>query len=932
MDRRRLTSLHGRALAGLGLVALVGVTPLGCSDDTIDPGNETGGDGSCPLTGALVISEVVANVPGADAGLEWFEIYNASGASIDLQGLTLVYAKTDGTGRKTHTITRSVELPAGGYAVVGSMLDELVEGMPNVDYGYANVLGEFGNTAGYLAIECDDIIDEIYYVDASENASRTLSGFQAPDAIANDDLDSWCDSKTALSPEFAATPRAANDLCGGSSTCLEGGDLIDVIPPAPGELVITEVHPNPAAAAEGDGEWFEIHSLATTDIHLNNLQIAKTFDVATKDIIAVAECLVLSPGEYAVIAGNADSLLNGALPPDTLVWESKVAMSNSNGARWIGVDEQTLDAVTWDTTTDGASRQLDPDFFDPLANDDLTLWCKGTTPYGDGDLGTPGAPNAQCPIPPPDGQCYENGELRDITPVDDGDLEITEFLANPQAVDDGKGEWFEVLAKASGDLNGLQIGKAGEVQHTVDFGDAPGFGGDECITVSPGDHVVFAHSDDPLVNGGMPQVDVLFDMAINNSNSDLFVRFEAGAGDQATWTTTTPGHSKSKDALGNWCDGAGVYGDGDEGTPGEANPMCEGGGNSGMCTDPDTMLERVINPPLPGQLTISELMPDPAGAPDASGEWFELHAHAAFDLNGLELGKNNVVSHVVSSDTCIEVADDSYIVFARTEVDADNCALPSVDHVYAGLSLSNSNGSMHIGLGGLVFDEYSWSSVSSGKSLSYDPMSMEWCDAVAPFGCGDLGTPGDLNPACDGGGNNEGMCMDGMVMREIVNPSLGDLVISEFMANPDAVSDANGEWFEIRALAAFDLNGVELGRLFADGPLATIADPNCLAVAPGDSTLIARNGDNMVNGGLPAVDVLISFGLTNSNSALYAGVGGVLLDQVTWVSVATGASTSLDPDNYDDILNDPPVAWCPATTPYGLGDLGSPGADNQQCQ
>lgn len=930
MDRTRLTPPQMRNLASLGLVALVSLGPLGCSSDDIGDGNETGGP--CPLSGALVITEVVANVPGADAGLEWFEIHNSGSETIDLQGLTLVYSKPDASGRKTHTVARSVEIEPGGYAVVGSMLDELAEGMPDVDYGYANELGEFGNAGGYLAIECDDaeVIDEAYYVDVSEHASRALDGFQTPDAIANDDLDSWCDSKTALTPEFAATPRAANDLCGGSSTCLDGGgQFVDVIAPAAGELIITELHPNPGVAEEGDGEWFEIHSLAASDIHLNNLQIAKTFDVENKDVIAVADCLVLAPGEYAVIAGNADALLNGNLPADALVWESNVAMSNSGGSRWIGIGDETLDAVTWGTTSDGTSQQLDPDFFDPLANDDLAWWCKSSTPYGDGDLGTPGAANAQCSIPPPDGQCYEDGQLRDITPVDDGDLEITEVMPNPEAVDDGDGEWFELLAKGSGDLNGLQIGKAGGVEDTVEFGDAPAFAADECITVSPGDHVVFARSDDPLVNGGLPQVDVLFDMALNNSNSDLFIGFDGVVGDQASWASVSAGFSYSKDMLGAWCDGLGVYGDADQGTPGSANPDC-GGGNPDQCMDPDTMLDRVINPPAQGQITISELMPDPSGAPDATGEWFELHASAAFDLNGLELGKNNVVSHVVSSDMCIEIPADSYVVFARTDVDADNCALPNINYVYDNLSLNNTNGNLQIGLGGAVFDETSWPNVSPGRALSYDPMDMIWCDAVDPYGCGDFGTPGVINSPC-GGGNNDGMCMEGMVMRDIVVPSLGDLVISEFMANPAAVTDAKGEWFEIRALAGFDLNGLELGKLFVDGPLDTIDGADCLPLMLGDSALLARNGDDLENGGLPAVDVLINFGLTNSNSALYVGAAGVLLDQVTWTTVATGSSTSLDPANYDVDLNDAPIAWCYAAVPYGDGDNGSPGGDNPQC-
>ena len=45
--------------------------------------------------GALVISEIMADPEGADEGLEWFEIYNATSEPIDLEGLTLVYAKVD---------------------------------------------------------------------------------------------------------------------------------------------------------------------------------------------------------------------------------------------------------------------------------------------------------------------------------------------------------------------------------------------------------------------------------------------------------------------------------------------------------------------------------------------------------------------------------------------------------------------------------------------------------------------------------------------------------------------------------------------------------------------------------------------------------------------------------------------------------------------
>jgi hypothetical protein len=187
-----------RLLSTIGLVTLTAVGLLGCPSDEVPSDGETGGN---ELPGTLVITEVVANVPGDDAGLEWFEIYNASSDTVDLEGLTLVYEKVDGTGRKTHTVTRSVEIPAGGYIVVGSLLDELAQGSADVDYGYAGELGDFGNMAGYLAIESasEDIIDEIYYEEPSETASRTFDGSQTPDALANNELTDWCDSKTEAS-------------------------------------------------------------------------------------------------------------------------------------------------------------------------------------------------------------------------------------------------------------------------------------------------------------------------------------------------------------------------------------------------------------------------------------------------------------------------------------------------------------------------------------------------------------------------------------------------------------------------------------------------------------------------------------------------------------------------------------------------------------
>src|SRR5690606_31298497 len=110
---------------------------------------------------------------------------------------------------------------------------------------------------------------ETYYAEVSDAASRVFDGSRVPDAVANDFVANWCDSRTELSPGFAATPRAPNDVCGSQIECLLGDQPVAVIRPAPGDLVITELMPNPAMVGDDFGEWFEIHSLASAEFHLN---------------------------------------------------------------------------------------------------------------------------------------------------------------------------------------------------------------------------------------------------------------------------------------------------------------------------------------------------------------------------------------------------------------------------------------------------------------------------------------------------------------------------------------------------------------------------------------------------------------------------------------------------------------------------------------
>jgi VCBS repeat-containing protein len=104
------------------------------------------------------------------------------------------------------------------------------------------------------------------------------------------------------------------------------------------------------------------------------------------------------------------------------------------------------------------------------------------------------------------------------------------------------------------------------------------------------------------------------------------------------------------------------------------------------------------------------------------------------------------------------------------------------------------------------------------------------------------------------------------------------IVISEIMDNPNFVSDADGEWFEVYNIEAFpvDLNGwtIQIGSR-----TILVDSPSPLVVAPGSFFVFAANADSLVNGGIPFVGYAAGpLGLADSGTtlALFDGEGNAI--------------------------------------------------------
>lgn len=541
------------------------------------------------IAGDLVVTEVFANYKappggaGTDEGKEWFEVYNAGDRPLELEGMTIVHSRPDGSKEQVHVMEK-ITIAPNQYMTLGNSVADLLPAY--IDYGYSADLGDFYNSdGGKLALKCGDTeIDNAVYDGIVEGRSRQLTSAQPPDYTLNDDQLNWCEGSAA---EFDAnnfgTPGSDNDctpvIVG---QCSDNGTMRDVVAPAAGDLVITEIMPNPAGTGDEAREWFEVRVM--NDVDLNGLGIDRLNTSTTPDVVESADCLRVTAGSHVIFARSTDPATNGALPADAIVGTfAKTGLvqgsAASPGDLQLLSNGTVVDAVTWTGSRDGKSISLDPDSVDPASNDNPSNFCDATTMYSATDAGTPGALNDQCMTGPGGGMCDDNGTMRPVRKPSVGALVISEIMANPAGTDTAL-EWFEVTnaGGAPFDLNGLKVTTT--TSNTVTSG--------KCLTVAPGGFALFARNGDPATNMLPTPPDVTVTVNLGNSSGTLSFLDGTEVIDAMTWTSSTDGASWALDpdkltatdndapapTAGTWCPGTAAYAGTNKGTPRAANSQC----------------------------------------------------------------------------------------------------------------------------------------------------------------------------------------------------------------------------------------------------------------------------------------------------------------------------------------------------------------------
>ncbi len=337
--------------------------------DYASPGAANGGEGpGCPGQDDVKINELITNPAGSDDDKEWVELYNSSGAAVDLTGWALQYG--------TSSFSTTVDLPddtmidAGGYLVIGGKKSGVADVIASLSLGNAS-----SSADALRLVHCGPgTADTVIYGD--KNTDEWL-----------DDFGEVADSLAPAPGEDASIQR----LSDGYDTDYCGDDFVEQADPTPGEanpvvepsvceggvktVKINELLPDPAGSdTEVDMEWVELYNAGNEAQRLDDWIIETGTSSWGEDFVFPGG-VELAPGDFIVVGNPAVPVADYAAPSLSLGNASKAP----DGVRLVDCEGSVQDTVLW--AKDGA------DIEDLELLDDLGFQAVAPMPEEDQTIG-----------------------------------------------------------------------------------------------------------------------------------------------------------------------------------------------------------------------------------------------------------------------------------------------------------------------------------------------------------------------------------------------------------------------------------------------------------------------------------------------------------------------------------------------------------------
>lgn len=235
---------------------------------------------------------------------------------------------------------------------------------------------------------------------ASGGADVTPGSDEAEPTDADSGSTSAADGSSSESATTEPDDTSAGECdppCDPQVSVCEASQCVPPGPPLPGDVVITELMPNPSLVTDDDGEWIELTNVGTEPVDLEGCALYD--DGNDEDIIDTGAALVVPPGGQVVFGKLADVALNGGIPGVAYAFGTSYTLTNTDDEVRLECGGMVIDEVAYLVSwpfADGVAMQLGLASLDAAANDALESWCAASAAYGLGDLGTPGLANAGC--------------------------------------------------------------------------------------------------------------------------------------------------------------------------------------------------------------------------------------------------------------------------------------------------------------------------------------------------------------------------------------------------------------------------------------------------------------------------------------------------------------------------------------------------------
>lgn len=169
----------------------------------------------------------------------------------------------------------------------------------------------------------------------------------------------------------------------------------------------------------------------------------------------------------------------------------------------------------------------------------------------------------------------------------------------------------------------------------------------------------------------------------------------------------------------------------------------------------------------------------------------------------------------------------------------------------------------------------------------------------------------------------------GVFILDILENDLPQVIITEVMINPQNISDANGEWFEIYNANPIPINFKNWMILDNDTDDFLILDN---VVIPNNSYAVFTNNENEnTNGGIETQLEYNGINLANGGDELFLlSPEGILADSIWWdggsqFPFGNGKSMALENIEFDNTIA---INWKESDIEFSSGDFGTPGLEN----